>query len=57
MQTTTISCPHCSWSDERPATTRPPSTCPNCGAGDLVIDGKAPAAPKSDKKPAPKRRR
>lgn len=56
MTTTTITCTQCPWSDERDATTRPPTTCPNCGGNALAVDGQAPA-PASEKKSAPKRRR
>ena len=57
MATTTITCSTCPWSDERDATTRPPSTCPGCGGNALVIDGQAPVAEVTKKKPAQKRRR
>lgn len=56
MATTTITCSTCPWSDERDASTRPPTTCPQCGGDALVIDGHAPAVAPG-KKPAPRRRR
>lgn len=56
MATVRLACTACTWTDERDAATRPPSTCPSCGHNEIAVDGQPPAQPAS-KKPAPRRRR
>lgn len=51
-----LQCAQCPWSDERPAGTRPPSTCPRCGGNAVTTGREKPAPPAPAKRPAGRRR-